>query len=83
MAYQHPRQRPQRFLGLSWEQITTQLQGNDRNQALALWQWCSPRFSSHGTAQARYWQRYGTAATYDRIDTVRQWLGLAPYGQAS
>ena len=81
MAYQQPRQRLEPFLGLSRQQITDQLQGNRRNQALALWQWGAPRFSSLGTAQAAYWKRYGTAATFARIDRVRQWAGLAPYGE--
>ena len=80
MAYQEPKQRLNPFLGMDWEQITSQLQGNRRNQALALWQWCAPRYSSLGTAQARYFERYGAAATYVRIDKVRQWAGLAPYG---
>jgi hypothetical protein len=80
MAYQQPKQRLERFQGMTWQEITSQLQGNQRNQAIALWQWCAPRFSSYGTAQARYWERYGTAATFERIDKVRQWVGLAPYG---
>jgi hypothetical protein len=83
MAYQQPRQRLEPFLGMTWGEITEQLQGNRRNQALALWQWGAPRFSSYGTAQAHYWERYGTAATFERIDKVRQWAGLAPYGEAS
>ena len=81
MAYQEPKQRLEPFLGMTWEQITSQLQGNRRNQALALWQWGASRFSSLGTAQERYWKRYGTAATFARIDKVRQWAGLAPYGE--
>ena len=79
MAYQTPRLRPERFLGLSWDQITTQLRGLERQQALAVWQWAAPRFSSHGTAQATHWNRYGAGKTYRRIDAVRCWLGLAPY----
>ena len=82
MAYQQPKQRLEPFLGLDWEQVTSQLQGNRRNQAMALWQWCSPRYSNHGTAQMAYWKRYGTAATYARIEQVRKWAGLAPYGEA-
>jgi hypothetical protein len=82
MAYQEPTQRLEPFLGMSWREITEQLQGNRRNQAMALWQWGAPRFSSLGTAQAAYWNRYGSAATYARIDAVRQWAGLAPYGEA-
>jgi hypothetical protein len=80
MAYQNPRLRPQRFLGLSWEQITTQLQGLERQQAMALWQWCHYRYSSLGTAQERYWKRYGVDATTRRIDRVRSWLNLKPIG---
>jgi hypothetical protein len=80
MAYQNPRLRPQRFLGLSWEQITTQLQGLERQQALALWQWGHYRYSSLGTAQERYWKRYGVDATTRRIDRVRSWLNLKPIG---
>jgi hypothetical protein len=82
MAYQHPRLRPERFLGLSWEQITTTLRGPERQQALALWQWAAPRYSSLGTAQERYFNRYGAGATYARIDRTRQWLNLKPYGEA-
>jgi hypothetical protein len=80
MAYQNPRLRPQRFLGLSWEQITTQLQGLERQQAMALWQWGHYRYSSLGTAQERYWKRYGVDATTRRIDRVRSWLNLKPIG---
>ena len=80
MAYQNPRLRPQRFLGLSWEQITTQLQGLERQQAMALWQWGHYRYSSLGTAQERYWKRYGVDATTRRIDRVRSWLNLEPIG---
>lgn len=79
MAYQEPKQRLEAFSGLSYREITEQLQGNRRNQAMALWQWGAPRYSSHGTAQAAYWKRYGIAATYARIEQVRKWAGLAPY----
>lgn len=67
---------PAAFIGLSWEQITTQLQGKDRQQAMAIWQWAAPRYSSLATAQAAYFKRYGAAATYARINRVREWLGL-------
>ncbi len=63
------------YLGLSYDQIC-QLQGRHRNQAMSLWQWASPRFSSLGTDQDRYFKRYGAAATYKRINRVRAWLGL-------
>jgi hypothetical protein len=79
MAYQKPRLRPERFLGFDWNQATTQLRGLERQQALALFQWAAPRYSSLGTDQAAYWKRYGTAATYARINRVRTWLGLEPY----
>ena len=79
MAYQAPRLRPERFLGFDWKQATTQLRGLERQQALALFHWAAPRYSSLGTAQAAYWKRYGTAATYARINRVRTWLGLEPY----
>ena len=69
---------PAAFIGLSWEQITTQLQGRDRQQALAIWHWAAPRYSSLGTAQAAYFSRYGAEATYARINRVRSWLGLDP-----
>jgi hypothetical protein len=81
MAYQTPRLRPQRFLGLNWEQITTQLRGLERQQALALWHWASYRYSSLGTHQERYARRYGVAAATRRIDRVRSWLNLKPYGE--
>jgi hypothetical protein len=67
--------RQRAYLGLSWDQINT-LQGYHRNQAMALWQWAAPRFSSFGTDQARYFDRYGAEATYKRINKVRRWLGL-------
>jgi hypothetical protein len=70
-------QSARQYLGLSWDQITSQLQGQQRRQAMALWQWAAPRYSSHGTAQAAYFNRYGAAATYARINRVRAWLGLA------
>jgi hypothetical protein len=76
MAYKEPRLRPQRFLGLSWEQITSQLQGSNRQQALAIWEWSAVRFSSLGTAQEKHFKRYGAASTYARVDKVRAWLGL-------
>ena len=43
-----------------------------------LWQFGSgPRwFSSLGTEQDRYFQRYGAERTYQRINRVRAWLGL-------
>ena len=81
MAYQNPRLRPQRFLGLSWEQITTQLQGLERQQAMAVWQWAHYRYSSLGTAQESYARRYGVAATTRRIDRVRSWLNLRFIGE--
>ena len=73
-----PQTYPRAFIGLSWEQITTQLQGRDRQQALAIWQWAAPRYSSLATAQAAYFNRYGAAATFRRINRVRAWLGLEP-----
>ena len=78
MAYQNPRLRPQRFLGMSWDQITSQLQGLERQQALAVWHWAHYRYSSVGTAQERHWRRYGVAAVTRRVDRVRSWLNLAP-----
>ena len=63
------------YLALNWEQINN-LQGYHRNQALALWQWVAPRFSSLGTDQDRYFKRYGAEATYKRINRVRRWLSL-------
>lgn len=63
-------------LGLSWEQITTQLRGRERQAALAVWHWASIRFSSIGSEQDRYFKRYGAAATFQRINRVRAWLGL-------
>lgn len=76
MAYQSPRLRPERFLGMSWEQITTQLQGLERQQALAIWQWANYRYSSLGTDQERHWHRYGVESVTRRIDRVRSWLNL-------
>jgi hypothetical protein len=78
MAYQNPRLRPQRFLGFSWEQISTQLTGLERQQAMAVWQWGHYRYSSLGTAQERHYRRYGVAATTARVDRVRSWLNLRP-----
>ena len=66
------------FLGLSWDDITQKLQGRQRQQAMALWQWSAPRYSSLGTEQTRYFNRYGAAQTYVRINRVRAWLGLDP-----
>ena len=65
-----------KHLGHDWEQITTQLSGRERQAALAVWHWASIRFSSLGTEQDRYFKRYGAAATYQRINRVRAWLGL-------
>jgi len=76
MTYKPARTRPERFLGDSWEQIIQRYQGIDRQQAMALWQWGAIRFSSHGTDQARYFKRYGAAATFARINRVRAWLDL-------
>ena len=78
MAYQSPRINPASLVGYSWQQITQQLQGLKRQQAMALWQWASIHFSSYGTEQERYFKRYGSAATFDRINRVRVWLGLPP-----
>jgi hypothetical protein len=47
---------------------------------MALWQWGHYRYSSLGTAQERYWKRYGVDATTRRIDRVRSWLNLEPIG---
>jgi hypothetical protein len=77
MAYQTPRIDPATLTGYSWNQITQQLQGLKRQQAMALWQWASLRYSSIGTEQERYFKRYGAAATFERINRVRAWLGLA------
>lgn len=41
----------------------------------------SPAGPSRITAQERYFRRYGAAAVLDRIDRVRQWLNLKPYGE--
>ena len=68
-------QQARSYLGLNHDQIN-ELQGLKRQQALAIWRWASIRFSSHGTDQARYFKRYGAAATYQRVNRVRQWLGL-------
>jgi len=65
-----------KHLGHDWEQITTQLSGRERQAALAVWHWASIRFSSLGTEQDRYFKRYGAAATFQRINRVRAWLGL-------
>ena len=81
MAYREPRLRPHRFLGWSWGEITSQLQGPQRRQALAVWQWSAIRFSSLGTAQEKHFKRYGAASTYARIEQVRAWLDLAPIGE--
>lgn len=67
--------RQKAYLGLSWDQIN-ELQGRQRQQAMALWQWASPRFSSFGTEQDRYFKRYGAERTYQRINRVRAWLDL-------
>ena len=64
-----------KHLGHSWEQCCT-LQGRDRQAALAVWEWSAVRFSSLGTAQDRYFKRYGAARTFERINRVRAWLGL-------
>lgn len=72
----HAQDRARAVLGYSWQQATEQLQGNKRNQAMALWHWAAPRFSSLGTDQERYFKRYGAEATYQRINRVRDWLGL-------
>lgn len=77
MGYREPRINPVRFAGYSWQRLTERFQGNERNQALAIWQWSAVRFSSYGTAQERYYRRYGAAATFDRINRVRRWLGFS------
>ena len=74
MNYATDRQRA--YLTLSYEQICNELQGYHRQQAMALWQWAAPRFSSLGTDQDRYFKRYGAEATYRRINRVRRWLRL-------
>jgi hypothetical protein len=67
----------QQFLGLTWDQITSQLQGRNRQQALALWKWAAIHYSETLCPdQLHYWRRYGSAATFQRIDRVRAWLGL-------
>lgn len=66
------------FIGLSYDEINRLPGRMTRNQAMALWQWAAPRFSSLGTAQDRYFKRYGAAATFARINRVRAWLGLEP-----
>jgi hypothetical protein len=78
MSKTDPQSYARSLLGYSWEQITTQLQGRKRQQALALWQWAAIRFSSYGTAQQAYFRRYGAEATFARINRVRAWLGLDP-----
>jgi hypothetical protein len=50
------------------------LQGNHRNQAMALYHWAAPRSSS--SHQVRYFDRYGADAMFKRINKVRRWLGL-------
>ena len=67
--------RQKAYLGLNWDQINA-LQGQQRRQAMALWQWASPRFSSLGTEQDRYFKRYGAERTYQRINRVRAWLDM-------
>ena len=62
-------------LGMTWDDIN-RLQGRKRQQAMAIWQWAAPRFSSLGTEQDRYFQRYGAERTYQRINRIRAWLGL-------
>jgi hypothetical protein len=78
MAYRSPRIAFERYRYLSWEQITATLSGLDRQQALATWQWAAYHYSSLAPAQERYWRRYGTNATIQRINTVRSWLNLSP-----
>ena len=78
MSFSPAKTRPERFVGYSWEQITQQLQGLNRQQALAIWQWAAIRYGSYGTEQERYFRRYGAEATFARINRVRSWLGLPP-----
>ena len=75
MTYQPPKCDPRQFLGMTHQDLN-RLQGYKRNLGFALWQWAAPRFSSLGTEQARYFDRYGAAATFVRINRVRAWLGL-------
>ena len=75
MTYQPPKNDPRQFLGMTLEDLN-RLQGYKRNLGFAMWQWAAPRFSSLGTEQARYFDRYGAAATFARINRVRAWLGL-------
>ena len=75
MSFKPATDRHRAYLGLSWEQINN-LQGYHRNQAMAIWQWAAPRFSSLGTDQAAYFDRYGAEMTYRRINRVRRWLGM-------
>lgn len=69
------RRRALRYIGWNWDQINT-LQGIERQQALATWEWAAVRFSSLGTAQARHFDRYGAESTFQRINCFRAWLGL-------
>ena len=78
MAYQPPKIRAEQFLGWTWSDINSQLQGLERQQVFAVWNWAAIRFSSLGTAQARHFKRYGADSTYRRVDTIRAWLGLEP-----
>ena len=78
MAYHSPRIPFERYSHLSWEQITTTVPGLERQQALATWQWATYHYSSLAPAQERYWRRYGTDATIQRINQVRSWLNLSP-----
>jgi hypothetical protein len=78
MAYRSPRISFERYRHLSWEEITTTLSGLERQQALAAWQWAAYHYSSLAPCQARYWRRYGTDATIQRINKVREWLTLPP-----
>lgn len=68
---------PQRYLGYTWEQITTRLKGRHRQQALALWKWSAIRYSDTLCPdQIRHTLRYGFASTVARINRVRVWAGL-------
>ena len=65
-------------LDLNCFEIMDQLQGRQRQAAMAVWDWATWHSEGVAPAQDRYYRRYGQQATVDRINRVRVWIGLDP-----
>ena len=65
-------------LDLSWCEILDELQGRERQAAMAVWDWACWHSEGAAPSQDRYYRRYGQEATVARINKVRVWIGLEP-----